>query len=226
MSADTHKNADVIPDIAFLDTLRSAGVFDEIADALPVQGACLQLRGVHGSLKGILLAELFTRSGRQLIVVAPDANAAQEVWNDCSLLLGEESVLFIGERYSRMQKNIRNISSTFAENADALRALTEQPLRLVVTDIHTVAQEYPSVRDIREQSVHLSRGDSFPQLELIKRVAFGGFEQTEFVSSTGEYALRGGIIDIFPVGFDNPVRIEFFGDEIESIREFDALSQR
>ncbi len=226
MNAASNKNVDAVPDIAFLDTLRSADVFGTLTHALPDRGGCLQLRGVHGSLKGIALTELFLRGGRQLVVVAPDANAAQEVWNDCSLLLGDQEVLFIGERYSRMQKKIRNISSTFAENADALRSLTEQPLRLVVTDIHTVAQEYPSVGDIREQSIHLNRGDTYPQLELIKRVAFGGFEQTEFVSSTGEYALRGGIVDVFPVGFDNPVRIEFFGDDIESIREFDALSQR
>ncbi|MCB2206384.1 transcription-repair coupling factor [bacterium] len=217
---------DFLPDTAFLDALRRDTLFGTLVKALPTEQNCLQLHGVHGSLKGILLAELFTRAERQIVVVAPDAAAAQELWNDCTLLLDEQRVLYIGERYSRMQKKIRNISSTFAENADALRSLTEQPVRLVLTDIHTVAQEFPSVKDIREQSVHLARGDTIPQLELIKRVAFGGFEQTEFVSATGEYALRGGIVDVFPVGFDNPIRIEFFGDEIDSIREFDALNQR
>jgi transcription-repair coupling factor (superfamily II helicase) len=217
---------DDAPRLDFLAPLAASPLLDRIADALPAPGACLQLRGVHGSLKGILLARLHERCARQLVLIAPDADAAQELWSDISLLLGEERALYIGERYSRMQKKIRNIASTFAENADALRSLTEEPLRLVVTDIRTVAQEFPSVRDIREQSVHLALGTGIEQLELIKRLSFGGFEQAEFVSTTGEFALRGGIVDVFPVGFDNPLRIEFFGDDIESIREFDPLSQR
>ncbi|MBE0644391.1 MAG: hypothetical protein IH600_09960, partial [Bacteroidetes bacterium] len=186
-------HSDLEPRLDFLSPLAASPLLERLAGALPAPGACLQLRGVHGALKGILLAKLFERSGRQLVLIAPDAEAAQEVWNDASLLLGEERALYIGDRYSRVQKRIRNIASTFAENADALRSLTDEPLRLVVTDIRTVGQEFPSVRDIREQSVHLALGAGMEQLELIKRLSFGGFEQTEFVSTTGEFSLRGGI---------------------------------
>ncbi|MBN1448481.1 MAG: transcription-repair coupling factor, partial [Bacteroidetes bacterium] len=193
---------------------------------LPTPGRCLQLHGVHGSLRGILLAELFRRTGRQLVVISADTATAQELWNDLSLILGDELVLYIGEHYSHTQRRIRNITSTFAENADTLRSLTETPARVVVTNIRTAVQEFPSVQDIREQSLHIARGQTFEQLQLIRRIAYGGFEQTEFVTSTGEYAVRGGIVDVFPVGVDNPIRFEFFGDEIDSIREFDALSQR
>ncbi len=220
-SQDTHS-----PDLRILGAFDDTSQLRTLCDALPSAGACLQLRGVHGSLKAILLSKLYETAERQLVIISPDGSAAQEIWNDVVLLLGEERAHYIGERYSRVQKKIRNITSTFAENADALRSLTEEPQRMVITDMRTVLQEFPSVKDIRQQSVHLSKGESYPQQELIKRIAFGGFEQTEFVSGTGEYALRGGIVDIFPVGFENPLRIEFFGDDIESIREFDALSQR
>ncbi|MBR9976709.1 MAG: transcription-repair coupling factor [Bacteroidetes bacterium] len=218
--------AETTPQLDFLSPISSSALLETLSKALPGTGACVQLRGMHGSLKSILLAELFTRGDRQFVLIAPDAQNAQERWSDLSLLLGDEDVLYIGERYSRMQKTIRNITSTFAENADALRSLTDTPHRFVVTDIRTVTREFPSVKDIRAQSVHLKPGPCIPQLELIKRLSFGGFEQADFVSTTGEFALRGGIVDIFPVGFDNPLRLEFFGDDIESIREFDPLSQR
>ena len=224
MTASAH--TDAVPRLDFLSPIAASPLLEKLAGSLPAPGGCLQLRGVHGSLKGILLARLHERCARQIVLIADDAEAAQEAWSDIALLLGEERALYIGERYSRTQRKIRNLASTFAENADALRSLTEEPVRFVVTDIHTVAVEFPSVRDIREQSVHLTLGSGIEQLELIKRLSFGGFEQAEFVSTTGEFALRGGIVDVFPVGFDNPLRIEFFGDDIESIREFDPLSQR
>lgn len=227
MTAEKHPaDRDREPDVRLLERFRGLPLADAVASQLPEPSSCLQLRGVYGSLKGILLAELYRRAAKQLVVIASDTAAAQELWNDVSLILGDAEVLYIGERYSRSQKQIRNITSTFAENADTLRFLTESPERVVITDIRTALQEFPSVQDIREQSTHIRSGQQIPQMELIRRVAYGGFEQTDFVASTGEYAVRGGIVDIFPVGFDNPLRIEFFGDEIDSIREFDALSQR
>ncbi|HOJ05232.1 MAG TPA: transcription-repair coupling factor [Bacteroidota bacterium] len=201
-------------------------VVRQLADALGSDARAVQVRGVHGGLKGILLASLFRRIGKQCVILCPDTHSALEVWNDVSVMLGEEDVLYIGEHLSTLQKKIRNISSTFAENADALRSLTERPLRVVVTDVDTLATEFPSVRAIREQSVSINAGLDFPQDNLVRALAFGGFERVDFVSTTGEYAVRGGILDVFPVGMEQPLRIEYFGDEIESIREFDPLSQR
>ncbi len=206
--------------------LLDSGVVRQLADALNADARAVQVRGVHGGLKGILLASLFRRIGKQCVILCPDTHSALEVWNDVSVMLGEEDVLYIGEHLSTLQKKIRNISSTFAENADALRSLTDRPLRVVVTDIDTLATEFPSVRAIREQSVSINAGLDFPQDHLVRALAFGGFERVDFVSTTGEYAVRGGILDVFPVGMEQPLRIEYFGDEIESIREFDPLSQR
>ena len=61
---------------------------------------------------------------------------------------------------------------------------------------------------------------------FIQSLALNGFDRKDFVSTTGDIAVRGGIVDIFPIGNDNPLRLEFFGDEIESIPEFNPLSQR
>ncbi len=215
-----------MPVLDFVLPLLDTPVVRNLAAALPSPGAGIQLRGAMGSFKSIVFAGVFRQLQRQVIVICPDVEAAQEIWSDAELLLGAGDVLYIGDRLSSMQKTIRNITSTFAENADALRSLTERPVRLVVTDVHTIGTQFPSVAAIREHSVHLHPGSAIRQEELVRSLAFGGFEQTDFVGSTGEYAVRGGIVDVFPVGTDNPLRIEFFGDEIESIREFDPINQR
>jgi transcription-repair coupling factor (superfamily II helicase) len=224
--ADTQPSSPVPPDTAILVPLLNSPVVAELARAVTDAGSGVQLRGAAGSYISVVLAGCFSRIGRQLVVICPDAERAQEIWSDAELLLGAENVLFIGERFSPMQKAVRNISSSFAENADALRSLTEHARRFVVTDIHSVCTQFPSVGAIREQSVHLAPGSSMSQENLVRALAFGGFEHVDFVGSTGEYAVRGGIVDVFPVGTDNPLRIEYFGDDIESIREFDPINQR
>jgi transcription-repair coupling factor (superfamily II helicase) len=226
-SAQTDRLTDTAaPVVEALKPLLHLPDIDDIAGALRHSTATLQVKGVRGSFKSILFAALFRKLQRQVIVICPDTASAQEVWSDTELFLDNEDALFIGERFSATQKAIRNISSAFAENADTLRLLSERPLRLLVTDIHTVLTDFPDIEAIRERSVRLHSGMQYSPEALQHALAFGGFEQVDFVASTGEYAVRGGILDVFPVGRDTPLRIEFFGDDIESIREFDAVNQR
>lgn len=184
------------------------------------------LSGLDGSLKGIFAALLFEKKKAQIIYIAPDVTSAHNVWNDAAVVLREEHIVFIGDRHPQKNSAIQMLDNTFAGNADTLRSLLEEPNKLVITDVDAFLTAFPSQKDIRENSIHLERFASMKQDDLIKRFAYGGFERKEFVESSGDYAVRGGIIDVFPIGFDNPIRIEFFGDEIDSMREFDALSQR
>lgn len=169
---------------------------------------------------------LFTKRGKQFIYIAPDAYTAHQVWNDVSLVLGDDRVLLIGEPHKHKHAAKISVENLFAENADLLRSLLEEPVRFVVTDADSLLKAFPTQKHLRENSLQLARRSSMRQDDLVKRIAYGGFERKEFVLASGEYAVRGGIIDVFPIGFDNPIRLEFFGDEIDSIREFDALSQR
>ncbi len=226
MPDKTQHDSSTAPDVRFLERLTGAAPIDGFLTTLPSTGAPVALHGVAGALKGLLPALLFRKTRRQIIVICNDTDSALDTWNDALLLLGEEQTVFIGDRYTHSQKTVRHIDNTFAENADLLRSLNENPTRLIVTDSESLLQEYPSSEAIRENSLQIERLTMMKQDDLLKRLAFGGFERNEFVTTNGEFAVRGGIIDVFPVGFDNPIRIEFFGDEVDSLREFDALSQR
>lgn len=96
---------------------------------------------------------------------------------------------------------------------------------LVITNLMGYLRFLPSKKTWKKSSCSLSNGSSVSRDGLIKKLSQIGYEKESLVTKTGEFANRGYILDIFPYGYDNPVRIEFFDDEVESIRMFDASSQ-
>src|SRR5205085_1999179 len=110
--------------------------------------------------------------------------------------------------------------------SDALKILRDNPNRVVVTDWETLCARVPAPGEIVRNTIELRVGAREGFDELIRTLSLGGFERSGIVESVGQIAVRGGIIDLFPAGSDHPIRLEFFGDEIESIREFDPGSQR
>lgn len=112
---------------------------------------------------------------------------------------------------------------------EVLRALIEkedgEPVTIITTmDAFLDGMACP--RDIREQRISLNAGDVSDMTELETKLSGLGYERESQIESPGQYAVRGGIMDIFPLTEEMPVRIEFWGDEIDSIRSFDVESQR
>src|SRR5512143_2074162 len=112
-----------------LDTLSGYAPFLQALDAWQAEKE-IHLTGLAGSLKGIFAAIAQRRFGRQTIAVASDGESAIHVWNDAAAILGEEKVIFLGERHPRKHVNIRTLDSTFAENADVLRSMVDDPSKL------------------------------------------------------------------------------------------------
>lgn len=98
-------------------------------------------------------------------------------------------------------------------------------LDIIIAPIQALLQPVPSSRAISENVLKIQRNQEYPQEELITWLQDHRYQMTNQVENAGEYALRGGIIDIFPFASDTPCRIEYFGDEVESIRRFDVESQ-
>lgn len=184
------------------------------------------LTGVHGSLPGLLAAELFEKSGRQVVIITAGHESAEEIAGDVSLFLSDKQVSVIGEAWHGDRSQVKTIENTLAEHAEVLRHLIEQPKQVVITDIETFLEPMPASEEVTANVIHLETRAIHPQTDFVRRLAYGGLAQQDYVTTHGEFAVRGGIVDVFPPGFSHPLRIEFFGDEIDSIREFDAISQR
>ena len=98
--------------------------------------------------------------------------------------------------------------------------------RLVITTVNAALQRVPDIETVKAASFQAKAGARIDEAELSAYLARNGYSRTGTVMEPGEYAVRGGLIDIFPPGSDEPIRLDLFGDTLESLRRFDALSQR
>src|SRR6185436_10694215 len=100
------------------------------------------------------------------------------------------------------------------------------PPKVVVTTMAAVCQPVPERADLAARGRKITAGEIIPPTELAEWLVANGYKRVDAVEYPGEFSRRGGICDIFPPDMPDPVRLEFFGDEVESIRTFAAVSQR
>ncbi len=183
----------------------------------------VRLAGVAGSLTAFVVDGVRSMSRRQIVIVARDEESAERLRDDCALLVGADSVrMFTGPR-SRMSSPQ---ASAPVSDVQALRSLRESPASVIVTPPLGLATRLPPAGVLGRSIIQIAKGASVDFAGLIGRLGDSGFEQKDFVAAHGDFAVRGGILDVYTYAGDNPVRVEFAGDAIESIREFDPLSQR
>jgi transcription-repair coupling factor (superfamily II helicase) len=125
--------------------------------------------------------------------------------------------------YDRVSPNPDIVS----RRIDTLTRLAEaQPRRLVLTTVNAAIQRVPPRELFRERVLLLKLRDAIAQEKLTQFLARNGYRRTETVREPGEFAIRGGIVDLFPSGTTEPLRLDFFGDTLEAVRTFDPLTQR
>lgn len=108
---------------------------------------------------------------------------------------------------------------------ETLQSIKKNKKSIVVTNLMGYLRYLPNKEENDKSNIKLNKNDEIKREELIEKLENLGYKRTSTVTTTGEYALRGYIIDIFPIEYDHPIRMEFFGDEIDSIRFFNESSQ-
>ncbi len=187
-------------------------------------GKTCTLTGMAGSMTAIVLAALSRRTVRQLLILAPDKETALRLSDDLGLLAGSERVrVFLGreEKEAVLTERSREVN-----DVHTLRSLTTEQTALVVTHPQGALLRVPSPAAVRANAYTLAAGGDAEYGTLIDVLGRFRFDRVDLVQKPGEYAVRGGIIDVFPFVGENPLRIELFGETIESVREFDVTSQR
>jgi len=193
----------------------------------------VSLSGVAGSL-GALLAAAVRESfpERPLLFLSPDEESGQNVKEDLEGLLGRgpggpggsvfwfpESDALEGQRWPT--------DEVAGDRLAALAGLASGETGCVVVTTPPAMLQPTAGREWLQASLTtLKAGETMDLEELVERLVASGYERLPLVSDLGELSVRGGIVDAFPHGRENPVRIEFLGDEIVSLREFDPITQR
>ena len=174
-----------------------------------------------------LLTRLFPE--HTLVIVAPDPKTQERTQQDLETWLGH-SPLYYPPWESLPHEDKLPHADVISDRLQTLMQLSAGPGQpvpstVVVTCITALLQKTFPPEEIRQRTRHLKRGDTADPLDLIEALEAQGYEPEAQVSQKGEIALRGGILDIFPPTGNWPVRLEFFGNELESLREFDPLTQ-
>ena len=179
------------------------------------------------------LAKLAAKNGRpHLLVVARDGVRMSELEQSVGFFAPDQEIISFPAwdcmPYDRVSPNAAIVARRMAALA-RLAAPTKQAdgkALLVLTTVNAVVQRLPRRADVARQSLSLTPGSRLPMGDLIRWLEDNGFLRTSTVREAGEYAVRGGIVDLFAAGLGEPVRVDYFGDTIDSIRSFDAETQR
>jgi transcription-repair coupling factor (superfamily II helicase) len=196
-------------------------VYNQLQSALTREKP-VSVTGLPGTLCAVLLTTI--ANSQPLIVVTADSRRSEELLDDLYLLLSEDDVCFLppaeNTKLRRMLPEAVN-----HHRAETLRKLASSPPKIMLILPGTLTEKFPSLEALKNRTLHLKIGSEIEPYELVKRLLNAGFRREIQVAGCGETALRGGILDLFPYGFKHPLRLEFWGNEISSIRLFDPRSQ-
>jgi transcription-repair coupling factor (superfamily II helicase) len=209
-----------------VDRLRHTGAYREVLAGLPGRGAVLRAGGLPGASPAVLLAALgVDRPAGVSLVVAPSPDAADEAAADLRLLIEESRVLVYPQREALPYEEGEPHVEIGGQRVEAVEALLSGRASVLVTTARGMQELSPAVGGAEELRLELRTGMVLRPADLSERLEQMGFIRSSTVEEVGQYALRGGILDVFGFGSPEPVRVEFWGDEIESLRHFDILTQ-
>lgn len=197
--------------------------FQNLKTVLENEQHDITVQNLHGSLAAFLAAMVFEIRGNVLLVT-PDKDTAEKIFDDCSLILGAGNVCLFGERPPQDVEHL-DLSAPVSQ-IETLRYLSTGKSCIVVASPHSLVSKLSPPVKFKKNIIELASNQNYDFQKLIDKLYEFQFQRKDFVESYGDFAVRGGILDIFPFVGVNPVRLEFWGNTIESIREFDAISQR
>lgn len=219
---------------AVIDYYRDKQFIADIVASLNSDGnSRLHLKGLAGSSVALVAASVFVKNDPLFLIILSDKEEAAYFFNDMENLLLEEDipfhkkkVLFFPTTYRRPYEPEKTDNTNILSRTEVMKRLgTREGGTIVVTYPEALAEKVVSRSYLKKNTLRLSVKDSLSIDFVIDLLMEYNFERVDFVIEPGQFSLRGGIIDVFSFTNDHPYRIQFFGDDVESIRTFDTANQ-
>ncbi|MEK6759017.1 MAG: transcription-repair coupling factor [Deltaproteobacteria bacterium] len=189
-------------------------------------GEALGLSGFYGSSKAYFLASCFKAAGRPMLVVLPTQEEAEGFCDDLRFFLGAQDVMLYPSTETLPFEPVSAHQELQASRMELLFNLTSGRSFITVSCASSLMQKVMPRSSLTQKVIELAKGGQSERDSLVTALHESGYRRVAMVEERGEVSVRGGIMDIFPPVYDSPLRIEFFDDEIESIRLFDTSTQR
>ncbi len=183
--------------------------------------------GIQGTIKTLLMATAFDNQPDKYVIITDNQYHASELYSDLSEFVGEAKVFQYFSDDNIFAEYAIASKERLAYRLDALSFLQDKEADgFLIIPIFALRNFLPDPAVFKTFNLLFTVGQEFDTEELVNQLSTIGFDKTQRVMSPGEFSKRGDILDIYPLDAENPVRVEFFGDEIDGIRYFDVESQR
>ena len=210
----------------YLQSPQTGKLLDTIALSETTSNKNIQIKGLTGSSLSFVLANVFTNTELPLLAIFNDKEEAAYYLNDLERLINEDDVLFYPGSYRRPYQIEETDNANVLLRAEVLNRINSRKKpALIVTYPDALFEKVITRKELDKNTLKIKLGDTL-SLDFLNEVLFEyQFKRVDFVTEPGEFSVRGGIVDVYSFSHDEPYRIEFFGDEIDSIRTFDVETQ-
>lgn len=201
--------------------------FQRVVDALFVEpeGTCT-VAGLHGSADSLMIAGLAERAEGPVVLIAEDSVMANNLYEDLLFLMGDEAVGHYPARQILPYDFRAPVGEIMGRRINTLTRLLSNQVQVAVCSIRALIEPTITKSLLAESSISLTPGQEVEIEDLTGSLVKHGFRRVPLVEEVGDFAVRGGLVDFFTPGANAPVRVEFFGSEVDTIREFDVSNQR
>ena len=209
-----------------VDQYQKSGNNSLIIEALQQDKISLQLRNLVGSSLSFVIAEAFKKTDRPYLLIFDNKEEAAYYLNDLEQLLGDKNVLFYPSSYRRPYQIEETDNANILLRSEVLNRINSRKKpAIIITYPTALFEKVVTKKELEKNTLKVTLGENL-SLDFVNEILFEyKFKRVDFVTEPGDFSMRGGIIDVFSFSNDEPYRIEFFGDEIDSIRTFDVASQ-
>lgn len=200
--------------------------YQAVRDAF-LAGKRVSLFGLAQSQRRFFLANLYQEIDQPLLIITHDLQEASAIQEDLTRLMREESVLLFPELEVLPHERLVNDLSLKVQRLQVLEEVSFAfQDKVVVTTVQALLRRGNSLQYFKECSFELAVGADLDLQDLTEKLIRMGYERVGMVEGRGQFSIRGGIIDIYPMTRVHPIRVDLFGDEIDSLKEFDLITQR
>lgn len=181
-----------------------------------IQNSNLFVKGISGSLVSFIIDFCYSKISKKIVFITNDNEKISLLKDDLEFICDCENISVF-----KKEKNTEN-----EEFTKSLSYLTDNEDFIVLISAESLEKRIISKEKFKDSLIELKKNEEYLFEELTMKLDEYNYEKKDFVEEVGDYSVRGGIIDLFPENYDSPVRLEFFGETIDSIREFDITTQR
>ena len=204
------------------DTLGTS--VSELAEQNPLTK--IQLKGLLGSSFSFVFQAIFKQTDKPFLLIFNEKEEAAYYLNDLEQMIGANDVLFYPSSYRRPYQIEETDNANVLLRSEVLNRINSRKKpAVIVTYPEALFEKVVTRKELEKNTLKISTGETV-SIDFINEVLFEyEFKRVDFITEPGEFSVRGGILDVFSFSNDNPYRIEFFGNEVDSIRTFDVETQ-